>query len=266
MQRTFWKQGAWKLWAAVGLSAGLLELPFPLAGPLPAWRTVFAWFALVPLLWALLSSVCVDRPRPLHRGFLLGYLCGVLWYGGNCYWVRDVMLHYGDMPLGAPTLLLVGFSLYLGFYFGLFGMCLLLVRRATGSTRLALAAAPILWAGLWSWPLRASPAFPGINWATRRWTTPCWCQLAPVDRRLWHQLCAHGRQCADRGRAAARPMPTRTNQGQAALGLLPACCFVRGGHGGHLPKLRLRPAPTATAVLIQPNLDVAGDWLMDAPR
>jgi apolipoprotein N-acyltransferase len=140
--------GAWKLWAAAGLSAGLLELPFPLAGPLPVWRTVFAWFGLVPLLWALLSPQCIDRPRPLRRGFLLGYLCGVLWFAGNCYWVRDTMLRYGDMPLGAPTLLLIGYSLVLGTYFGLFGMSVVLMRRATGSTRLALAFAPFFWASL----------------------------------------------------------------------------------------------------------------------
>ena len=55
---------------------------------------------------------------------------------GNCYWVRDTMSHYGDMPPLAPTLLLVGFSLVLGLYFGFFGLGLVLVRRATGSTRL----------------------------------------------------------------------------------------------------------------------------------
>jgi apolipoprotein N-acyltransferase len=74
MQSAFWKSGSWKLWAAAGLSAGLLELPFPLAGPLPAWRSLFAWFALVPLLWALLAPECVEGKRPLRRGFLLGYL------------------------------------------------------------------------------------------------------------------------------------------------------------------------------------------------
>ena len=36
----------------------------------------------------------------------------------------------------------------LGLYFGLFGLGVVLVRRATGSTRLALAAAPFLWAAL----------------------------------------------------------------------------------------------------------------------
>ena len=77
-------------------AAALLELPFPIAGPLPPWRAVFAWFGLAPLLWALLARP--SDPRPLRRGFLLGYLCGFLWYMGNCYWVRDTMAMYGGLP------------------------------------------------------------------------------------------------------------------------------------------------------------------------
>src|SRR6266700_8102367 len=130
----------WKLWAAAGLSAALLELPFPLAGPLPVGRSVFAWIGVSPLLWAILSPLTAGSPRPLRRAFLLSYCCGFLWYMGNCYWVRDTMSRYGDMPLLAPTLLLVGFSLVLGLYFGAVGVCVAIVRRKTGSTRLALAA------------------------------------------------------------------------------------------------------------------------------
>ena len=59
-------------------------------------------------------------PHPLRRSFLAGYLAGFLWYCGNCYWVRDTMMRYGDMPPAAPTLLLVGFSLVLGLYWGFF--------------------------------------------------------------------------------------------------------------------------------------------------
>src|ERR1035441_4737087 len=148
MKHASWKLGSWKLWAAAALSAGLLELPFPLAGPLPPWRSIFAWFGLVPLLWAIVSAAGSGRPRPLRRVFLLSWFCGVLWYMGNCYWVRDVMMQYGDMPPLAPTLLLIGYSMVLGLYFGLFGLGVALVQRATGSTRLALAAAALLWAGL----------------------------------------------------------------------------------------------------------------------
>ncbi len=165
-----------KMWAAAVLSAALLELPFPLAGPMPPWRSIFAWFGLVPLLWAILSPATVDHPRPLRRAFLISYLCGVLWYMGNCYWVRDTMLHYGDMPTGAPTLLLIAFSLVLGLYFGLFGLGVMLVRRATGNTRLALAAAPFLWVAL--------------DLAAARITSVPWDQLgySQVDNGIVNQL------------------------------------------------------------------------------
>ena len=148
-------QSFWKPWAAAGVSAVLLELPFPIAGPMAPWRSVFAWFGLVPLFWALLSvsksegSDSADgelaaRP-PLRGAFFVSYFCGVLWYVGNCYWIRDTMMRYGDMPPLAPELLTLGFSLVLGLYFGLFGLGIVLVRRATGSVRIALGAAPFLW-------------------------------------------------------------------------------------------------------------------------
>jgi len=264
MQCTLWKSGAWKLWAAAGLSAGLLELPFPLAGPLPAWRSIFAWFALIPLLWALLSPACTGRPRPLRRGFLLGYLCGILWYGGNCYWVRDVMGQYGDMPLGAPTLLLVAFSLYLGLYFGLFGFALVLVRKATGSTRLALVAAPFLWVAM--------------ELAAARITSFPWDQLgySQVDNGILNQLApwtgVYGisfvLMAANALITDVFALPTQAlSPGQPGWRLhvllsgkvraLGMCFFgfVAGGFHASPPK----PAPTATAVLVQPNLDVAGD-------
>ena len=103
------------------------------------------------LVWigsAAVGNLCrgcaTVRASPAAPRFLLAYLCGVLWYMGNCYWVRDIMMQYGDMPPLAPTLLLVGYSLVLGLYFGLFGLAVALVQKATGSTRLALAAAPVL--------------------------------------------------------------------------------------------------------------------------
>jgi apolipoprotein N-acyltransferase len=262
MQRTFWKQGAWKLWAAVGLSAGLLELPFPLAGPLPVWRTVFAWFALVPLLWALLSSACVDRPRPLRRGFLLGYLCGVLWYGGNCYWVRDVMLHYGDMPLGAPTLLLVGFSLYLGLYFGFFGLGLLLVRRASGSTRLALAAAPVLWTAM---ELAASriTSFPWDQLGYSQVDNALLCQLAPWTGVYGISFVLMVANALLAGGLLLDRCPQELIRDKRLWALAGAVLLVGGMAGFFLTPPK--PAATANAVLIQPNLDVADDNLWSRP-
>jgi apolipoprotein N-acyltransferase len=248
------------LWAAAILSAGLLELPFPLAGPLPVWRTVFAWFGLVPLLWAILSPACPSPScpevrRPLRRSFLLGYLCGVLWYMGNCYWVRDTMLHYGDMPLGAPTLLLIGYSLVLGTYFGLFGLGVVLVRRATGSTRLALAFAPVLWAAL--------------ELAAARITSVPWDQLgySQVDNALVNQLApwtgVYGISfvlVAVNALLAGGLLESRPHIGHRDRMILRATgvlLMMTGAAGVSIPPPQ--PAATATAVLIQPNLDVAGD-------
>jgi apolipoprotein N-acyltransferase len=254
MQQATFKADQWKWWAAAGLSAGLLELPFPLAGPLPPWRSVFAWFGLVPLLWAVLCSQKGESLKPLRRAFLLSYVCGVLWYAGNCYWVRDVMLQYGDMPPLAPELLLVGFSLVLGAYFGLFGLAVALVRRATKSDGLALAAAPVFWAAL--------------ELAASRITSVPWDQLgySQVDNALVNQLApwtgVYGISfllvAVNALMSAGLVLKSRGKKMICAAGGVVAA--IAGSAG-----LMLQPpraATSATAVLIQPNLDVgaAGLW------
>jgi apolipoprotein N-acyltransferase len=267
MQSTFWKYSAWKLWVAAVLSAGLLELPFPLAGPMPAWRSIFAWFGFVPLLWALLSPVSAspsrpEGPHPLRRGFLLGYLCGVLWYVGNCYWVRDTMLHYGDMPPFAPSLLLVGYSLVLGTYCGLFGWGVVLVRRATGSTRLALAFAPFLWAAL--------------ELAAARITSVPWDQLgySQVDNTLVNQLAPWtgvygisfvlvGVNALLTGGLMLESRPHIGHRDRIILRAIGVLLMMAGAIGVSIPPPQ--PTPTATAVLIQPNLDVASENAWSRP-
>jgi apolipoprotein N-acyltransferase len=257
-------QSTWKPWAAAGLSAGLLELPFPLAGPMPPWRSVFAWFGLVPLIWAILSIPQSGQRHPLRRAFLIAYLCGFLWYLGNCYWIRDTMSHYGDMPPLAPTLLLIGFSLVLGLYFGLFGLGLALVRRATGSTRLALAFAPFLWTGL--------------ELAAARITSVPWDQLgySQVDNGIMTPLApwtgvygisfvlVAANAFLAEGWIAKRPqLWTRSRSEWLKLDLLAGVWMLIWFLGLGGIEVMPRAAPTtATAVLIQPNLDVgsANNW------
>jgi apolipoprotein N-acyltransferase len=228
----------------------LLELPFPLAGPMPPWRSVFAWLGLVPLLWAILCCANTERPRPLRRAFLLSYLCGVLWYCGNCYWVRDTMSRYGDMPQLAPTLLLLGYSLVLGLYFGFFGFAVALVHKATGSARWALGAAPVLWTAM--------------EVGASRITCVPWDQLgySQVDNGLVNQLApwtgVYGISfllvAANALLAGTCVLTGRARWISCAAGVV---VFVAGWGG---LRVAAPHAPTtATAVLIQPNLDVGSD-------
>lgn len=250
------------------MSAALLELPFPIAGPMPPWRSVFAWFGLVPLLWAILSSECCGSKRPFRSAFLAAYLSGVLWFMGNCYWVRDTMLHYGEMPTGAPTLLLIGFSLVLGLYWGLFGLGLMLVRQATGKQHFALLSAPFLWVA--------------IDLAAARITSVPWDQLgySQVDNGLAMVLApGTGVYGVSFLLVAANAVcvglvspETRSETGLISRMLL-ACQIIvaflssllASGFGTSLFQRTISAVPSATAVLIQPNLDVGADVDWNSP-
>ncbi len=246
---------AWAPWAAAVLSAALLELPFPLAGPLPPWRTVFAWLGLVPLLCAVLSKRTAGGKHPLRDAFLVAYLCGVLWYAGNCYWIYATMHIYGGLGPLVSVLLLAGFSLVLGAYFGLFGLGLALVRRATGSVRWALLFAPFLWAAL--------------DLAAARITSVPWDQLgySQVDNALVNQLApwtgVYGISfvlvlvnALITGGVLQTRCPNLLSD-RRSWGIAGAVLLVAGGLGMTITPPR--PASTASAVLIQPNLNVGDD-------
>ncbi|HEY3988634.1 MAG TPA: apolipoprotein N-acyltransferase [Acidobacteriaceae bacterium] len=128
------------------LSAVLLNLCFPLAGPLPVWRTIFAWFGAVPLLVALLASE--EGPRPLWRGFFTGWVFGVLWYAINCYWIYQTMYLYGGLPAPVSAGILLLFSVIMGLYYGLFGWLIAFTRHATGGVRAPLFLTPFLWTAI----------------------------------------------------------------------------------------------------------------------
>ena len=150
-------------WFLAALSAGLQVVIFPLPGLY--W---LSWIAVAPLPVAILRArrsatlqlevegqVRLLPATPL-QGFLLGYLCGILWFAGTCYWIFDTMHRYGGLPVPVAALALLLFCLYVGLYHGLFGMLLALVAGAGGPAELkpaesgaairrALAAAPFLW-------------------------------------------------------------------------------------------------------------------------
>jgi apolipoprotein N-acyltransferase len=118
-------------WRLVILSAGLQIVIFPL--PNLYW---FSWIAVAPLLVAILrarvpETLQLDGQRQARllpatpwQGFVLGYVCGIFWIGGTCYWIFDTMHRYGGLPIPAAVLALILFCLYIGLYHGMFGLLL----------------------------------------------------------------------------------------------------------------------------------------------
>ena len=127
------------------LSATLQVLSFPIAGPVPIWRTAFAWIAILPLLFALLGHDRDDRPLSIIQSAVLGYLCGIFWYVGNCYWIYQTMYLYGGLPKPVALGILFLFALYLGLYHALFAAILGVLRRSTLTRNQVLLLVPFAW-------------------------------------------------------------------------------------------------------------------------
>ena len=77
-----------------------------------------AWLApiaLAPLLVALASE-----PRPARR-FLLGYITGVVYWFGVCYWIEAVLASYGGLNKPVAWLAFLLFCLIKALHMGVFG-------------------------------------------------------------------------------------------------------------------------------------------------
>lgn len=257
----------WRLLAAGALTALLLDLPFPLAGPLPVWRTLFAWFALVPLTVALLTLPLTQTERRrrwiLGWSFLGGWLTGALWFGSNCYWVYNVMHVYGGMDAPLAVFSLVLFSLFLGFWFGVFALFLAMIRLATihrGNSWLAVAAIPFLWIAM-EFAIARIPSFPWDQLGYSQIDNGLLTRLAPWAGVYGISFLLAGVNALLTGAILLRrvrikrgPVSFSPSAFCASLGVM---LIVIGGLGFllHPPE-----APgESLAMLIQPNLDVASD-------
>lgn len=140
-----------RAWLLTALSAVLQIVIFPLPN-----LYMLSWVAVAPLLIALLQArapetlqLCGDiklLPANPLQGFVVGYLCGILWYGGNCYWVYSTMKQYGGIgSFGAGGLLLL-FCLYLALYHAAFGLVISLLAKR--SLRAALVFSPFVWVAI----------------------------------------------------------------------------------------------------------------------
>ncbi len=84
------------------------------------------------------------QPLRVAQSALLGYICGIAWYLGNCYWIYPTMHLYGDLSEAASAGVLCLFALYLGLYLGLFGLLFAVVKKTWGVS-IALLTSPLLW-------------------------------------------------------------------------------------------------------------------------
>jgi apolipoprotein N-acyltransferase len=135
-------------WLLGVFSAALLLLPFSIIGPVPYWRTFFAWVAFVPLFCGLLSRENLRHPKALLRSTLAAYLMGFLWFVGNCYWIYQTMLYYGGLPPFISAGILIAYSMVLGLYFAALGFLLTATAKAFRSSFYPLMAAPFFWVAL----------------------------------------------------------------------------------------------------------------------
>jgi apolipoprotein N-acyltransferase len=242
-------------WLLMLLSAILQVLIFPLPGVY-----VLSWFALTPLLIAILrtrpagalevaGSVRLQPATP-WQGFLLGYLCGILWYAGTCYWIFDTMRHFGDLSMPMAALALFLFCCYLGLYHGLFGLLVSVLATARDFRR-PLIAAPFLWVA--------------VELARTRVTGFPWCLLgiAQVDNVALSRIAGltgvYGISfeivLVNVALAAAFLVPKRKRGAMLAASLAAGAVLQAGS---------LIPAPAAkpdrAALLVQENIPVSADW------
>lgn len=93
------------------LSGVLLVLTFPDAN-----LSFLAPVALAPLL------VAVTQTASLAQRFLLGWICGVAYWLGTCYWIQFTLENYGELNLPLSLLALALFALAKGLHMAVFGV------------------------------------------------------------------------------------------------------------------------------------------------
>lgn len=91
------------------VSGVLLVLSFPKYG-----SGFIAWFALIPLLYAL------HRTASIRQALLLGFITGIIGYIGIIYWIIYVVVNYGYLPVYLGITLMLLLACYLSVYPAIF--------------------------------------------------------------------------------------------------------------------------------------------------
>ncbi|MBI2819914.1 MAG: apolipoprotein N-acyltransferase [Acidobacteria bacterium] len=116
-----------------GTSGLLLVLSFPKFNLLP-----LAAVALLPLL------LTTAKEASAKRRFLGGYLAGVVFFAGTCYWIYNVQRDYGGLSVPAAAGVFALFCGVLAFYFSVFSWLAGYLWRLSWGP----AAIPLLWVAL----------------------------------------------------------------------------------------------------------------------
>ncbi len=138
------------------LAAVLLILAFP---PFELWFV--AWFALVPLLWAIERETERGHSFPhepegrtnhdgrstvfqtLSRSFVLGWIFGNIFFFGTCWWLTFAPITYAAFPAPLAYLLLFCATSAAAIFPGIFAAITAFLLRRFGST--AYLAIPVVW-------------------------------------------------------------------------------------------------------------------------
>lgn len=235
-----------------------------------------AWIALAPLLVAILRNGSADGEvldasgQSLNlitagQAFWLGYVCGIVWYLGSCYWIYNTMHIYGDLSSALSVGILILFALYLALYHGLFAALLAKIAQPRGdqtdprirqrAMRRALYSIPFLWVAVelarahitgFPWDLLGTSQVGNIPLAfVSRWTGVYGVsfEIALVNTAFAAALLAHARRRHE----------------LLGIALVAAVIFQAG------TLVRPRPSTwTHRAMLVQANVPVLSDgWTVD---
>jgi apolipoprotein N-acyltransferase len=118
-----------KLWLLAVFSSLLQLLPFPFAGPMPPWGPPFAWVCLLPLLSCLHLKAKDGKPLEWWQFAALGWVNGTLWWAIHCYWVYQTFHLYGGISSAAGVLIQIILAGLLGINCAVFATTLLLLDR-----------------------------------------------------------------------------------------------------------------------------------------
>ena len=240
-----------RLWAMAILSGVLQVLPFPIAGPVPLWRTAFCWIALTPLLKALMSDDATGQPLRVLQGAALAYSSGFVWYLGNCYWVYATMHQYGGIAGPASAGILVLFCLYLGLYHALFGLLIAAFRRSRLGLRGALLLSPFAWVAVELARARVT-SFPWDLLATTQVDNPLLTRLAPLTGAYGISFIIVAVNAVWLARISVKPRPyIRTLV--FSVGVLLAFFYVMTLRYVQKP---IQQGTSAIATLVQQNIEV----------